>query len=55
MESPGGLGGVLASGGMAIFKAANIEEATKLGNDDPTVQSGMLNVDVRTWWVPFHG
>jgi uncharacterized protein len=55
MESPGGLGGVLASGGMAIFKAANIEEATKLGTDDPTVQSGMLNVDVRTWWVPFHG
>jgi uncharacterized protein len=55
MESPGGLGGVLAAGGMAIFKAANLEEATKLGTNDPTVQAGMLNVDVKTWWVPFHG
>ena len=46
--------GAMESGGMAIFRAANLEEAIKLGADDPTVQSGMLNVDVKTWWVPFH-
>jgi uncharacterized protein len=28
---------------------------TKLGTDDPTVQSGMLNVEIKTFWVPFHG
>ncbi|WP_411880562.1 hypothetical protein [Polaromonas sp. YR568] len=39
---------------MTIFKAADIEEATRIGNDDPTVQSGMLNVDVKMLWVPFH-
>ncbi len=55
METSGGMAGTMASGGMAIFKAADLAEATKLGTDDPTVQSGMLNVDVKTWWVPFHG
>ena len=55
MEAPGGLAGKLAPGGMAIVKAADLNEATKLGMDDPTVQSGMLNVDVKTLWVPFHG
>jgi uncharacterized protein YciI len=54
MERPGGLAGKLASGGMAIFKASDLEEATKLGTDDPTVQSGMLNVEIRTLWAPFH-
>jgi uncharacterized protein YciI len=54
MKTLGGLSGTLASGGMAIFRAANLEEATKLGMDDPTVRSGMLNVDVKIWWVPFH-
>ena len=55
METPGGMAGTMASGGMAIFKAANLEEATRLGTDDPTVQSGMLHAEVKTWWVPFHG
>jgi len=50
METPDGM----ASGAMAIFKAADLKEVTKLGTDDPTVQSGMLNIDVKTWWVPFH-
>ena len=54
MEKAGGLNGVLADGGMTIFKAADLEEAIKIGNDDPTVQSGMLNVDVKMLWVPFH-
>ena len=48
------MAGTMAAGGMAVFKAANLEEATRLGIDDPTVQSGMLNADVKTWWVPFH-
>ena len=35
-------------GGMAIFRAADLEEATRLGTDDPTVRSGMLIVEVKT-------
>ena len=54
MKTVGGLSGKLASGGMAIFKAADLEEATRFGTDDPTVRSGMLDVEVKTWWVPFH-
>jgi uncharacterized protein len=54
MEEPGGLAGKLANGGMAILKAADLKEATKLGTDDPTVQSGMLKVEIKTFWVPFH-
>ena len=54
MEKPGGLNGILANGGMTIFRAADYEEAVKIANDDPTVKSGMLNVEVKTFWVPFH-
>ena len=54
MEKAGGLKGVLADGGMTIFKAANLEAAIRIGTDDPTVKSGMLNVEVRMFWVPFH-
>jgi uncharacterized protein len=54
MEEPGGLAGKLANGGMAILKATDLKEATKLGTDDPTVQSGMLKVEMKTFWVPFH-
>jgi uncharacterized protein YciI len=54
MEQPGGLAGKLASGGMAVFRAADIAEATRLGTDDPTVQSGMLKAEIKTLWVPFH-
>lgn len=54
MQTPGGLAGKLASGGMAIFKAADLEEATRLGTNDPTVRSGMLKVDIKMLWVPFH-
>jgi uncharacterized protein YciI len=54
MEKAGGLKGVLADGGMTIFKAANLDDATAIGTDDPTVKSGMLKVDVKMFWVPFH-
>jgi uncharacterized protein len=54
METPGGLAGKLAAGGMAIFRAVDLAEATKLGTDDPTVQSGMLDIEFKTLWVPFH-
>ena len=54
MEQAGGLNGVLADGGMTIFKAADFNEAIKIATDDPTVQSGMLNVEVKMLWVPFH-
>ena len=43
-----------ADGGMTIFKAADLEEAARIGNDDPTVQSGILNVDIKMLRVPFH-
>jgi uncharacterized protein YciI len=54
MKKAGGLDGVLEDGGMTIFKAASIDEATKISTDDPTVKSGMLNVEVKMMWVPFH-
>jgi uncharacterized protein YciI len=54
MASPGGLSGKLVDGGMAILEAADLEEATKLGTDDPMVKSGMLKADIKTLWVPFH-
>ncbi|BAN26353.1 hypothetical cytosolic protein [Caballeronia insecticola] len=54
MEKAGGLSGVLADGGMTIFKAGDRAEAEKIATDDPTVQSGMLNVEVKMLWVPFH-
>jgi len=46
--------GAMADGGMTIFKAADLAEATSLGTEDPTVQSGMLRVEIKPWWVPFH-
>jgi uncharacterized protein YciI len=46
--------GVMTAGGMTVFKAADLEEATALGTDDPTVRSGMLKVEIKPWWVPFH-
>ncbi|QDE39920.1 cytosolic protein [Luteibacter pinisoli] len=54
MKKAGGLNGELEEGGMTIFKAADMEEATRIATDDPTVKSGMLNVEVKMFWVPFH-
>jgi uncharacterized protein YciI len=54
MKEPGGLAGKLDDGGMTIFKASDLAEATRIATEDPTVQSGMLNVEVKTFWVPFH-
>lgn len=55
MTETGGLAGKLADGGMAILRAADLEEATRLGTDDPTVKSGMLKVEMKIFWVPFQG
>jgi uncharacterized protein YciI len=54
MKKAGGLNGELENGGMTIFKAADMDEALRICNDDPTVKSGMLNVEVKLMWVPFH-
>ena len=54
MKQAGGLNGVLDDGGMTIFRAADLDEATRIGTDDPTVKSGMLDVEVKMMWVPFH-
>ena len=54
MKEPGGLAGKLDDDGMTIFRASDLEEAMEIATSDPTVQSGMLKVEVRTFWVPFH-
>jgi uncharacterized protein YciI len=54
MKEGGGLNGVLEDGGMTIFKAADLDEAIKISRNDPSVISGMLNVTVKMFWVPFH-
>ncbi|WP_221178357.1 YciI family protein, partial [Pseudomonas protegens] len=54
MKKAGGLDGELEDGGMTIFKAADLDEATRIATHDPTVKSGMLNVEVKMFWVPFH-
>jgi uncharacterized protein len=54
MEKAGGLAGTLENGGMTIFRANDFAEAKRIAADDPGVQSGMLNVDVKMFWVPFH-
>jgi len=41
-------------GGMTIFRAADLEEAIRIGTDDPSVKSGLLNVEVKRMSVPFH-
>jgi len=54
MLRAGGLAGDLADGGMTIFKADDLDAATKIARSDPTVKSGMLDVEVKMFWVPFH-
>lgn len=54
MKKAGGLAGELADGGMTVFKAADLEEATRIAEEDPTVKSGMLTVEVKMLWAPFH-
>jgi uncharacterized protein YciI len=54
MKVAGGLNGVLEDGGMTIFEAADHAEALRIATKDPTVKSGMLQVEVKTFWVPFH-
>jgi uncharacterized protein YciI len=38
--------------GILIFKAASVEEASLLGQDDPAVKAGRLALDIHTWWGP---
>ncbi|MEZ4838696.1 YciI family protein [Flavobacterium sp.] len=40
------------SGGMMIYSCEKIEEALKIANDDPCVKNGLLNVEVKQWFVP---
>ena len=37
------------TGGMVILKAVTAEEATKIAQEDPTVQSGLLTAKVSPW------
>ncbi len=53
-EEEGGLNGKLEDGGFTILNVGSLEEATKIGTDDPTVKSGLLNAEIKTLWVPFH-
>lgn len=47
--------GTLAFDAVTIFRAVDLEDAMRLGADDPTVRSGILNVRVAPWSIPFHG
>ncbi len=40
------------SGGMMVSRAASLEAAQKLANDDPAVVGALLNVNVKPWMVP---
>lgn len=40
------------SGGMMVLRAESMEEAEQIANADPSVQSGLLKVHVKEWFVP---
>jgi uncharacterized protein YciI len=40
------------SGGMMVSRASSLEEAERLAHEDPGVQSGLLTVEVKAWYVP---
>lgn len=40
------------SGGMMVLRADSMEEAEQIANADPAVQSGLLKVHVKEWFVP---
>ena len=40
------------SGGMMVYKCDTFEEAEQIANNDPTVKSGLLKVEVKQWYVP---
>lgn len=40
------------SGGMMVSRASSLEEAESLARKDPAVQSGLLTVEVKAWYVP---
>jgi uncharacterized protein YciI len=40
------------SGGMMILAVETVEEAERIAKDDPAVQAGLLQVQVRPWMVP---
>jgi uncharacterized protein YciI/uncharacterized protein YndB with AHSA1/START domain len=41
------------SGGMAILAVDSFDEAQKIAQEDPTVQSGLLIASVKEWMLPF--
>jgi uncharacterized protein YciI len=40
------------SGGMMVSRVSNLEEAESLAREDPSVQTGLLTVEVKAWYVP---
>jgi len=40
------------SGGMMVSRASSLKEAESLAREDPGVQSGLLTVEVKAWYVP---
>jgi len=39
--------------GVAVIRAGSAEEATAIANEDPSIDAGLLRVEVRPWYVPF--
>lgn len=44
-----------SSGGMAIVRAASMEEAQRMVDNDPAVQSGVFSASLRPWQMVFGG
>jgi len=38
--------------GFAIYRTGSLDRARELAEQDPSVRSGRLRVEVMTWWVP---
>ncbi|WP_069131952.1 YciI family protein [Rhodohalobacter halophilus] len=49
LNGPTGDGGEIR--GFSVYSVATLEEAEKLASEDPMVQAGMLQVEVKPWWL----
>jgi uncharacterized protein len=38
------------SGGMTIYQADSLEEATRLANEDPFVKEGVARIEIHEWY-----
>ena len=38
--------------GVAVIRAGSEEEATAIAHEDPSIEAGLLRVEVRPWYVP---